>query len=168
MNERLYCLRPDPAVFDTGTARDKQFLLSNNVNEISLHWFAPDGAFLELERIPIEPATMPPGSRQWSDGKVVAEGLRWQDRVERQLAALRDKLGFVRGEIRVRKFESDGAAIVDLPGDYVQFLENPEEYSTEDRQAFEEYIQKWRQAKDFVLELEIEYWMNESGEVTSS
>jgi hypothetical protein len=77
MNERLYCLRPDPAVFDTGTARAKQILLFNNVDEISLLWFAPNGEFLELERIPIAPATMPPGSRQWRDGTVVAERLRW-------------------------------------------------------------------------------------------
>ena len=103
MSERLYCLRPDPAVFDAGTARGKQVLLSNDVNEISLYWFAPDGTFLELELIPIEPATLPPGSRKWSDGKVVAEGLNWNQRVERQLADLKDKLGFVQGEIHVRK-----------------------------------------------------------------
>jgi hypothetical protein len=168
MSERLYCLRPDPAVFDAGTARGKQVLLSNDVNEISLYWFAPDGTFLELELIPIEPATLPPGSRKWSDGKVVAEGLNWNQRVERQLADLKDKLGFVQGEIHVRKFESDAGAILDLPGEYVEFLDNAEEYSTEDRERFEGYIQEWRQAKDFVLDLGIEYWMNEAGEVTSS
>jgi hypothetical protein len=166
MDERLYRLRPDQAVFETGTAQGKQLLLSFTVREISLHWFAPDGAFLELERIPVEPATMPPGHRVWQAGKVVAEGLHWEERVERQLAALKERLGFVPCDILIRKFESEEAGIFDLPGEYVQFLENAEEYSEEDRQAFEAYIQKWRQARDFVLVYNEEYWMNEAGEVT--
>jgi hypothetical protein len=61
MEERLYRLRPDQAVFETGMAQGKQLLLANTVGDIQLHWFASDGKFLELQRIPIEPATMPPG-----------------------------------------------------------------------------------------------------------
>jgi hypothetical protein len=155
-------------VFETGTAQGKQLLLATNVVDVLLHWFAPGGEFLAMERIPIDPATLPPGHRQWLDGKVIAEGFRWEERVKRQLAALKEQLGFVPCEIAIRKFESEEACIYDLPGEYVQFLENPEAYSEEDRQAFEGYIQRWRQAKDFVLEFCNEYWMNASGEVTSS
>ena len=132
------------------------------------HWFAPNGTFLELQRIPIEPASMAPGQRVWQDGKVVAEALSWKERVQRQLAVLKEQLGFVPCDILVRKFESEGAAIFDLPGEYVQFQEDPEAYSKADRQAYEGYLRKWRQAKDFVLEFTVEYWMNEAGEVTSS
>ncbi len=169
MAYRLYRIRPDPAVFDTGTTQGKQLLLSNNVDETWLHWFAPNGKFLELERIPIESATRPPGQRVWRDGKIVAEGLNWDERVERQLAAIREKIGFVRCDILICKFETEVAAVLDLPSEYVEFLENLKEYSQEDRQAFQGYIRKWRQAKDFVLEFYgIEYWMNEAGEVTHS
>jgi len=168
MDERLYRLRPDQAVFETGTAQGKQLLLANTLSDIHLHWFGPDGEFLELQRIPIEPATIPPGHRQWQVGKVISEGLNWKERLKRQLTALKEQLGFVPGEIVICKFESEEAGIHDLPGEYVQFLENPEEYSAQDRQAFEGYIQKWRQAKDFVLAFYEEYWMNESGEVTHS
>ena len=55
MNDRLYRFRPDQAVFETGMAQGKQLLLANNVQEILLHWFAPNGEFLELERLPIPP-----------------------------------------------------------------------------------------------------------------
>jgi len=55
-----------------------------------------------------------------------------------------------------------------LPGEYVQFLENPEAYSPEDRQVFEGYIQKWREVNDFVLAHDQEYWMNAAGVVTHS
>src|SRR5436305_11498884 len=136
MNNRLYPLRHDQGVFETGTAQGKQLLLANTVSEIILHWFAPNGEFLEQERIPIEPATMPPGHRQWLAGQVVSEGLRWEERIKRQLAALKERIGFVPGDIAVRKFESEEAGIYDLPGDYVQFLENRETYSREDQKAF--------------------------------
>jgi len=169
MAYRLYRIRPDPAVFDTGTAQGKQLLLSNNVDEIWLHWFARNGKFLELERIPIEPAAMQPGHRVWRDGKVVAEGLTWDQRVERQLAAIREKIGVVRCDILIRKFETEVAAIFDLPSEYVEFLDNPEDYSKDDREAFQGYIREWRRAKDFVLDFYgIEYWINEAGEVTHS
>ena len=69
---------------------------------------------------------MPPGHRQWQAGKVISEGLNWKERLKRQLTALKEKLGFVSGEIAIRKFESEEAGIYDLPGEYVQFLENPE------------------------------------------
>lgn len=50
MTDRLYPLRHDQEVFETGTAQGKQLLLANTVSEIILHWFAPDGEFLEQER----------------------------------------------------------------------------------------------------------------------
>ena len=48
MGERLYSLRHGQEVFDTGMAQGKQVLLANTVQDILLHWFAPDGQFLGL------------------------------------------------------------------------------------------------------------------------
>ena len=114
MHERLYRIRPDPAVFETGIAQSKQLLLSYDVNEISLHWFASNREFVGLQQIPMEAATMPPGHRLWQAGKLISEGLRWEERVQRQLAALKEQVGFVACEILVRNFESEVGAI-DLP-----------------------------------------------------
>ncbi len=159
MNDRLYRVRPDQEVFETGTAQGKQLLLSVNVSEISLHWFATDGEFLELQRIPVEPSPFSTYKPEWE----------WEARVKRQLAALKERIGFVPGEIAIRKFESEyPAGIYDLPGEYVQFLENPEAYSQEDRKWFEKYIREWRDANSFVLAFDDEYWMTESGEVAHS
>jgi hypothetical protein len=168
MNDRLYRFLPDQGVFETGMAQGKQLLLADTVSDILLHWFAPNGEFLEMERIPIEPATMPPGQRQWRDGKVVAEGLNREERVKRQLAALKERIGFVPGEIAVRKFESEEAGIDDLPGEYQEFLDNREDYSKEDQKYFDGYIRDWRRDNCFVLNFYEQYWMSESGEVEHS
>jgi hypothetical protein len=168
MDDRLYRLRGDQERFEAGLAQGKQLLLATTVDDILLHWFAPDGEFLQLERIPIEPALLSPGQRVWQDGKLVAEGLRWNDRVERQLAALKERLGFVPADIAVRKFESEEACIEDWPGDYFHFLHYREEYSEEDQRVFDEYIEDWREGNNFVLEFYEQYWMSASGEVLSA
>lgn len=170
MDDRLYRLRPDQAVFETGTAQGKQLLLSANVSQISLYWFTAGGEFLELQRRQIPDG--PSGGRVWdvTTGTVISEPVSgYWDKLERAMAPLKEQLGFVPGEIAIRKFETEDAGILDLLGDYVQFLANREEYSKEDQQAYDEYIRKWHEAKDFVLAVDgAEYWMTESGEVASS
>ena len=170
MNDRLYRFRPDQAVFETGTAQGKQLLLANNVQEILLHWFAPNGEFLELERLPIPSGPIQYTVRDKPEHNAQVLWLRRYDEiVEHELAELKKRIGFVPGEITVRKFESEyPAGIFDLPGEYVQFLENPQAYSEEDRHWFERYIREWRQSNSFVLCFDEEYWMTESGEVAHS
>lgn len=145
MQERLYCLRRDQEVFETGMAQGKQLLLATTVHDLLLHWFAPTGEFLGLERRPLSFA-----------------------QVQREVAALKEEIGFVAGNIAVRKFESEEASIEDLPGEYQEFLDNREAYSEEDRLAFEKYIREWRQANCFVLGFCEQYWMSASGEVEHS
>jgi hypothetical protein len=171
MNERLYRFRPDQAVFETGTAQGKQLLLANNyyLQEILLHWFAADGKFLELERVPIPQGPIQITVRDKPELHAQVVWLRsYQEKVDHQLAQLKERIGFVPGDIAVRKFESEEAAIFDLPGEYVQFLENRETYSEEDQKRFDGYIRKWRERNNFVLECCNEYWMSADGEVESS
>jgi hypothetical protein len=169
MAGRLYRLRPDQEVFQTGTAQGKQLLLGTNVQDIVLHWFAPDGEFLELERLPIPPGPIQILVRDKPELHTQVVWLRtYDEKVGHQLAELKERIGFVAGEIAVRKFESEEAAIFDLPGEYVQFLENRETSSEEDQKWFDGYIRKWRERNCFVLEFCVEYWMSEDGEVESS
>ncbi len=51
LDERLYPLQHGQGVFETGMAQGKQLLLGNTAQEILLHWFAPNGEFLELQAI---------------------------------------------------------------------------------------------------------------------
>jgi hypothetical protein len=168
MDERLYPLQHDQGVFETGMAQGKQLLLANTVSEILLHWFAPNGEFLELERYDIPPAQ--PGGRVWDvkTGTVISERLGYGERVEREMAALKQRIGFVPGDIAVRKFQSEEACIEDLPGEFQEFLMKRETYSEEDKQAFDKYIQEWRHGNCFVLEFTEQYWMSAEGEVEHS
>jgi hypothetical protein len=150
-------------------AQGKQLLLANTVQEILLHWFAPSGEFLELERYPIPDESY--GRRVWDvkTGTVISETASgYWEKVEREMAALKERIGFVPGDIAVRKFESEEASIEDLPGEYQEFLMKREAYSEEDRQAFDGYIREWRERNCFVLEFTEQYWMSESGEVEHS
>ena len=168
MEERLYPIKNEPALFETGMAQGKQLLLANTVSEILLHWFAPSGEFLELERFPI-PA-QPPGGTVWDvkTGKVISERLGYWERVEREKTAIKQRIGFVSGDIAVRKFQSEEACIEDLPGEYEEFLMKRDEYSEEDQQAFDGYIKEWRSQNCFVLEFTEQYWMSAEGEVEHS
>jgi hypothetical protein len=170
MCNRRYALRHDPGAFETGTAQGKQLLLANTVHEILLHWFAPNGEFIELERHPIPKGSGASG-RVWSvkTGTVLSEPAPgyWQ-RVEREVNALKERIGFVAQDIAVCKFESEEACIEDLPGEYQEFLDNREDYSAADQLAFDEYIRKWRSRDCFVLEFCEQYWMSATGEVEHS
>jgi hypothetical protein len=163
MDERLYHLRHDQEVFETGIAQGKQLLLATTVHDILLHWFAPNGEFLGLERcrMPVEPGTFPGTA-------IYRTGSGYWEQVKREVAALKERIGFAPCDIAVRKFESEEASIQDLPGEYQEFLENREAYSEEDRRAFEGYIREWGRANSFVLEFSEQYWMSASGEVEHS
>ena len=147
MSERLYHLRQEQGVFETGLAQGKQLLLATTVHEILLHWFAPGGEFLGLER-----------------HHLMGHG----EQVELEVAALKEKIGFIPKDIAICKFASEEAAIEDLPGEYEHFLQNPHAYGPGDHEAFERYIREWRLRGCFVLDFTEQYWISAEGEVEAS
>jgi hypothetical protein len=169
LNYRLYPIQHDQGVFDTGLAQGKQLLLANTVDEILLHWFAPTGEFLELERYPIPNEV--PGRRVWDTktGTVISETASgYWAKVEREMTALKQRIGFIPGDIAILKFQSEEACIEDLPGEFEEFLMKREEYSEPDKKAFDKYIEDWRRGNCFVLEFTEQYWMSAEGEVEHS
>src|SRR5262245_30251813 len=110
MGERLYTFRHDQGYFEAGLAQGKQVLLSNTVDEIVAHWFDMEGPFLGMERFPmaVDPPTFPGTT-------IYRTGSEYHRAVDAAMAALKERLGFRPAEIRVRKFESEEAAIADLP-----------------------------------------------------
>jgi hypothetical protein len=162
MAERLYTLRPDQGYFDTGRAHCKQVLLGTTVHEIVAHWFDMEGRFLGLERFPmaVDPPTFPGTT-------IYQTGSEYHRQANAELAALKQRLGFSPGDIQIRAFESEEAAIVDLCGEYEEFLESPESYAAEDRKWFEGYISEWRAKGRFALCWQGEYWLEADGQVFS-
>ena len=145
-------------------------MLATTVEEILLHWFTAKGKFLKLERVPISSAPTPHTVKDKAKlhSQVVWGPRSYEEIVGPQLVELKEHIGFVPGEIAVRKFESEEAGIFDLPGEYQDFLDNREDYSEEDQKAFDGYISEFRRSKSFVLEFTEDYWMSESGEVEHS
>jgi hypothetical protein len=160
MGDHLYRLRHDQGYFETGLAHGKQLLLGNTVHEISAHWFDMEGRFLSLERfrMKVDPPTFPGTT-------IYRTGSEYHRAVDGEMAALKERLGFQPADIRVRAFESEEAAIADLPGEYEQFLELPESAGAEERVCFPEYIAEWRAEGRFVLYLCVDYWLSADGRV---
>jgi hypothetical protein len=152
MEERLYRLRHDQEAFETGSAQDKQVLLAHTVHEILLHWFAPNGEFLGLERQSIG----------------TTRGRRYEENVASAMAAVKERIGFRPHPIQVRKFQSEEACIEDLPGEFQEHLDHPERCLAADRERFAAYIREFRENGEFVLEFTEQYWMSEDGEITHS
>jgi hypothetical protein len=160
MGERLYKFRHGQGYFEAGLARGRQVLLGNTVHEIVAHWFDLEGRFLGLERFPmaVEPPTFPGTT-------IYQTGGEYQRKVDTEMDALKQKLGFVPDDIQVRAFESEEAAIADLPGEYEQFLESPESADPEEWEHFRRYIAQWRAEGRFVLDWGVDYWLSEDGRV---
>jgi hypothetical protein len=160
VNERLYTIRHDQGYFTTGLAGGKQVLLGNTVHEIVAHWFDLEGRFVGLERFQmgVDPPTYPGTT-------IYQTGGEYQAREDTELAALKRRLGFQPADIRVQVFESEEASIVDLPGEYEEFLESPEAADAEEREFFPEYIAEWRAKGRFVLNWSVDYWLSADGRV---
>jgi len=163
LTERLYTLRHSQGPFETGVAGGRQVLLGNTVHDIVAHWFDRDGQFLALERfrMDVDPPTLPGAEIYQPDSD-------YHRQAEREMAALKERLGFEPADIRVRAFESEEAAIADMPGEYVEYLEADSPPGEEDRAFFEEAIEKWRRDGNFVLSWYEQYWVSAAGEVIAS
>ena len=162
MNERLYRIRQGQGYFDAGLARGKQVLLGNIVHEIIVHWFDMAGNFLELQRfqMDVDPPAFPGTTIYRTDSN-------YHRQVDAEIARMKQRLGFREADILLRAFESDEAAIYDLPGEYEQFLESPETADSEEREHVPQEIAKWRAEGRFVIQWCVDYWLTAEGEVIS-
>ena len=160
MATRLYTLGRDQGYFETGLARGKQILLGNTVHEIVVHWFDMEGHFLKLERfhMAVNPPTFPGTT-------IYQTGSEYQAAVDDEMTAVKEQLKFHPADIRVQAFESEEAAIADLPGEYERFLESPESGNPEEREHLPACIAEWRADGRFVLIWCVDYWISADGHV---
>jgi hypothetical protein len=85
--------------------------------------------------------------------------------VDAEMDAFKEHLGFRPVDIRVRAFESEQAAIADLPAEYEQFLESPASANAEEQEHLPGYIAQWRAEGRFVLYWCVDYWLSADGRV---
>jgi hypothetical protein len=163
MSKRFYTLRQGKSRFITGLARGGQVLFGNTVHDIVAHWFDREGLFLGLERFPM--AVAPP---TFSGTTIYRTGREYHRQVDTEVAAVKQRLGFMPANICVQAFDSEEAGILDLPAEYEEYLKSPESYSTEDRDFFQEAIEKWRREGNFVFSWYEEIWVSATGEVIAT
>lgn len=147
---RLYCFAPGEGYFDAGITRDgRQALMAAFYPATFAVFFDADGELLEYVERPNEHSTPD------------TDALRaWQR-----------ELGFEPQAIRVQQFELEdvGLGIEELPGHYIDFLEDPyAETDPEERAALLESIRIWLEEGSFVLYWGNDLWLDGSGHVTSS
>jgi hypothetical protein len=149
-----------------GVAADgSQVLLAHTVSDLVVLRFDWQGKYLGRETGTMD--VSPP--RHPGSGIVMADAAYW-DQVQRELDAVKQRIGFTPRDIRIQKFSDDEvyAGIEDLPGEYEEFLESPESSDEEDRAAIESAIREWRAGGCFVLVFwGIQYWMPADGGVLS-
>lgn len=167
MDEPLYRLRLGTGWhIECGRSGDRQVLLgfTHLGHCFVLHWFAADGRFLELERVPLTRPAPPrhPGTNI----------LRYDPAFERtkaaELAALKERLGFRSGDIAVRRFESDEASVQELSSDYEAYLEAPESFGADERETLAKGLAAWWRDGNFALVWYEEYWLSRDGDVVAT
>ena len=80
------------------------------------------------------------------------------------------ELGITPGTISVKRFYLPELylGITDLPEHYQEVLDYPENFSTERLQELQGDIEGWLGNGEFVLDLDIDYYMSEEGNVNST
>jgi hypothetical protein len=167
MDERLYPLRLGTDWhIESGWCGERQVLLgfTHLGNCFVLHWFAADGRFLGLERVPL--AAPPPPKHPGTT--IYRHDAAFERAMTEELAALKARRGFRAGDIAVRRFESDEACIQELAGEYEEYLESPESFSPGEREILAEGLEAWRQKGYFALVWYGEYWLSRDGCVVAT
>lgn len=151
---------------ECGWCGEKQVLLSftHLGNCFVLHWFAADGRFLGLERVPlgVPPPSTHPGTT------IYRHDPAFRQAKAEALAALKGRLGFRPADILVQRFDSDDASIQELAGEYEEYLRWPESLSPEERADRAEGLEAWRQKGYFALIWYEEYWLSRDGRVVAT
>jgi hypothetical protein len=157
VTERLYPLACHEGYFDAGvTADGRQALMAAFYPRTFAFFFDAEGRLLEYAS---QPTPQERSEKQPSYGPSRLSLERWQS-----------ELGFQPKNILVRRFSNadQGVGIEDLPSHFVDFLEDPEKETEEERQHTSESIQRWIEEGEFVLYWGNDLWLNKDGHVTSS
>jgi hypothetical protein len=167
MPVRKYRFRADQGYFEAGgTARGGLAIITHNVSDIAVFLFSKAGTYQGCEAVPMAVVLR----RDRRTGAFTGDDDAYWQRVREELQKARERFGFVARAIEVRQFweERFHAGIAELPGDYEQFLECPEDEDEGERAEMVAAIARWRREKNFVWVFwGIQYWMSAEGEALS-
>ncbi len=164
--KRLYNIRNSPPYFYTGHLSDgMQALINVQMPDLFMVVFDADGNYLRtstkaisqerhLSDVPL--AEAPPGSAY---DEFTAHAQEWQK-----------ELGVTPKTILVKQFYLPELhiGITDLPEHYQEVVDHPENFSAEHLQELQVEVEAWLGSGEFVLDLDIDYYMSEEGEVEST
>jgi hypothetical protein len=136
---------------------EQMLVTCNRIGELRSFFFSGDGDYLGMRRR--TPETLRP------EGEV---GLDLHVRQLHEILAA--EYGFAPGLIRVKEFEEPEAlvSVAPLPAYLEEFARDPKCEPEERWPALVEELKRWVLEGDFVLNTFNDYWLDSSGEVSSS
>lgn len=168
---RLYPIRPGQGYFDAGMTGDgRQVLMGLYCPDLVAIFFDASGDLISREARHLE--FMRP-SGVIVDGNPIEGMVRYYDiydeRIPPRIVAWQEELEFRPATIRVKRFflGGPGIGIEDYPSHFGEILDDPS-VSDEEKDDVRDSMRLWDADGQFVLLWGNDYWLDDSGEVTSS
>lgn len=161
----------EPYCFHAGTSRDgRQVLIGLLCPDLVALFFDSDGALLDLEKRPLD-FLRPSGvivDGEAVEGQVGTFDIH-DERIPHHLRSWQNEIGFTPCTIAVRRFfvPELGVGIQDAPDHFAEILADPNS-SKDEKRDIRESMRCWNANGQFVLWWGNDYWLNATGEVTSS
>jgi hypothetical protein len=167
----LYEIQPEQGYFDAGMTGDgRQVLMGLYCPDLVAIFFDASGALISHEARRLEFLQR---SGVIVDGEPI-EGLVgyydiYDERIPPRIVAWQEELEFRPATIRVKRFflEELGIGIEHYPSHFGEILDDPGT-SDEEKDDVRDSMRHWDADGQFVLHWGNDYWLDDSGEVTSS
>lgn len=167
----LYPIQPEQGYFEAGMTGDgRQALMGLNCPNLVAIFFDASGDLISHESRRLE---LLQRSGVIVDGEPI-EGMVgyydiYDERIPPRIVAWQEELQFRSATIRVKRFRLDelGIGIEDYPSHFGEILDDPKA-SDEEKDDVRGSMRLWDADGQFVLHWGNDYWLDDSGEVTSS
>jgi hypothetical protein len=152
--------------YSTGTTgNDEQVVMGLIAPDIVIYFFDQEGFYLRQKSVPL-----PNPPEKDSESGIYLLDSHFIARFADELAEVKRQFGYQPGPISIETFfdPKNYVGVSSYPSNYQEFLDYPDRFSEEEKQAYESYIKQWDDDECFVFCWGEEYWMNSNGEIESS
>lgn len=161
-----YTIQNNKIYFWTGRDQDhKQIIMGLLAPYVVVYSFNPDGSYHKRELIQL---AHPP--RRDAESGVYDLNSQFMTRFSGELDEVKRQIGYQPDSVSIQEFfdPAQYVGVSSLPSDYQEFLDYPDRFAEEEKQAYESHITQWKNDGNFVFCWAEEYWMNKNGEIESS